>query len=79
MEFRFQVQLDADSRNTILRLPPGCPALRCKAGDDILDSMAIGVVSSREGASGITQETLLLILQVTDNTVGLRALQATRG
>lgn len=47
---------------TVLRLPPGCPALWCKAGDHVLDSMATWVVSGREGAPRVTQETLLLIL-----------------
>lgn len=46
---------------TILRLPPGCSALWCKAGDYILDAMAVRVVW-REGPPGITQEALLLIL-----------------
>lgn len=79
MKLSFQVQLDGDHWNPVLRLPPGCPALWRKAGDYILDPMTIWVVSSREGTSGVTQETLLFVLQVTDNTVGLRAMQATRG
>lgn len=79
MEFSFQVQLDGDHWNTVLRLPPGRAALRCETGDHILDPMAVRVVSSGEGAPGVTQEALLLVLQVTDNTVGLRAMQATGG
>lgn len=79
MKLSFQVQLDGDHRNTVLRLPPGRPALWRKASDYILDPVTIWVVSSREGTSGVTQEALLFILQVTDNTVGLRAMQATRG
>lgn len=47
---------------TVLRLPPGRPALRRKAGDDILDAVAVRVVSGGEGAPGVAQEALLLIL-----------------
>lgn len=79
MELSLQVQLDGDHRDTILRLPPGCPALWCKAGNYILDAMAVWIVSSREGVSGVTQEALLLILQVTNDAVGLGATQATGG
>lgn len=79
MELSFQVQLDGDQGDTILRLPPGCPALGCKAGDYILDAMAVRVLSSREGVTGITEEALLLILQVTDDAIGLRPPQATGG
>lgn len=78
MELSLQVQLDGDHGDTILRLPPGRPPLWRKAGDYILDAMAMRVVS-REGAPGVTQETLLFILQVTDNAVGLGAMQATGG
>lgn len=77
MKFSLQVQLNADFRDSVLRLPPGFLAILSKRGNDIFNAVTDGVGQPVKRPSGVTDKALLLILKMTHNTIGLRSLEPT--
>lgn len=51
-----------NKKRTILRLPPPQLTLEFEGGDDVIYAMAVGILVGIVGASRVTDEALLLIL-----------------
>lgn len=56
------LQITKFKERTILRLPPPQLAFGFEGGDDVLYAMAVGILVGIVGASRVTSEALLLIL-----------------
>lgn len=56
MKLSLQVQLDSHIFQTIFRLPPELQAVWSKRGDNIFNSMTVGIESIVEGILRVTYE-----------------------